>query len=343
MPVALIAAAGMAADSTASRAAAVEWASAHATALSTCQRELQADDLHAFGDIIGSARVVGFGEGAHGAHEFLILRNRILEYLVEEHGFTAIIAETHPVHAEPADAYAQGRSESSADAMEGVFAANRTFFWRRHPFQENFELLEWMRAYNSRASSARPVRFYGMDLRHPFPGTSAVSPGQHDTRGMAGRIIDILDRLDPGERVMVFAHNAHLRGDSLAGAGSAEATPGQRLRQALGDQYRVIGSVHDKGALQDGGNRTAELPASRTDSVSQVLAEVGQPCFVLDLRMQASDSHGRAWFDREQAFRGSHWLGTSHYFEARPSAAYDALVFVGRIRPVEPFLAPAPD
>ncbi|WP_129775007.1 erythromycin esterase family protein [Peristeroidobacter soli] len=317
---------------------ATAWAAAHAVALPPDIDALTANDLGALTRIVGSARVVGLGEGTHGAHEFLIVRNRVFQYLVEELGFTAIVAETHPVHAQLADAYVQGEGKLSDAAVEGVFSANRTFSWRERPLLENYQLLEWMRNYNAACEPSRRIHFYGMDLRHPFPGpTPDPKRGENLAGTMGGNVLKVLHESGPRARVLVFVHNGHLRAEALA-AGAEPASLGQYLRRVLGDELRVIGSVHDRGQIQDGGNRTVILPASQAGSVNEVLAATGLPSFTLDLRSQ-SQALGRRWFDRDQSFRGSYWQGTSYYSELRPGSAYDALLFIRELSPIRPLTA----
>ncbi|MBL8268158.1 erythromycin esterase family protein [Steroidobacter sp.] len=325
----------LATDSAEQRAA-TAWAAAHAVALPADVGAWTNKDLGALDGIVGNARVVGFGEGAHGAHEFLIARNRIFQYLVEQHGFTAMVAETHPVHAQPSDAYAQGQAPLSDDAVEGVFAANRTFSWSNRPLLENYELLEWMRQYNATRDQAQRIHFYGMDLRHPYPGAK-VEPDSGDLAAtMGGNVLKVLKDAGPKARVLVFVHNGHLRAD-LAAADAKHLTLGQYLRRALGDDLRVIGSIHHRGQLNDGGNLTVTLPAVQAGSLNQVLAAVGQPSYTLDLRSNPSSVPGRQWFDRPQQLRGSHWQGTSYYSEVTPSAGYDAFVVFAQMSPIRPY------
>jgi hypothetical protein len=50
------------------------------------------DDLAAFGAAVADARVVALGEAVHGSREFRQLKQRLLEYLVKEKGFTMVTA-----------------------------------------------------------------------------------------------------------------------------------------------------------------------------------------------------------------------------------------------------------
>jgi len=53
-------------------------------------------DLAAFGAAVGDARVVVLGEAAHGTREFALWKQRLVEYLATQKGFTALVAANDP-------------------------------------------------------------------------------------------------------------------------------------------------------------------------------------------------------------------------------------------------------
>ena len=55
-----------------------------------------------------SVELLGFGEPMHGAAEFLVLRNRLFQRLVEAHGFTAIAVESSFPRARVVNEYVSG-------------------------------------------------------------------------------------------------------------------------------------------------------------------------------------------------------------------------------------------
>src|SRR5687768_17060448 len=55
-----------------------------------------------------SVELVGLGEPMHGAAEFLVLRNRLFQRLVEAHGFTAIAVESSFPRARVVNEYVSG-------------------------------------------------------------------------------------------------------------------------------------------------------------------------------------------------------------------------------------------
>jgi hypothetical protein len=89
---------------------------AHAKPLQTGQPGEEWAHLEAFGVAVGEARIVAVGEAARGTLEFTGLKQRLVEYLVKNKGFTVLVATN------PRDA--AGASEwLSANAPEAAFVA----------------------------------------------------------------------------------------------------------------------------------------------------------------------------------------------------------------------------
>ncbi len=114
--------------------------------------------------------ILGLGEPTHLVNDYLRLRNRLFQTLVERHGFTAIAIESSFTRGPIADDYATGGSTTIDDAQQrgithnmGTMAGNR-------------ELLEWLRQHNAAVEPSRRVRFYGFDS--PTEMMSADSPRQ---------------------------------------------------------------------------------------------------------------------------------------------------------------------
>lgn len=119
----------------------------------------------------GSIDLLGFGEALHGGEEFLLLRNRLFQRLVEAHGYTAIAVESSFPRSLVVNDFIAGRSGNSYEAVQhngfshhfGNLAANR-------------ELIEWMRDHNAVAASEQKLSFYGFDS--PTEMTHTDSPRQ---------------------------------------------------------------------------------------------------------------------------------------------------------------------
>lgn len=132
----------------------VSCAARYATPLS---HESQFDALR---NVVGDARVVALGEPAHGAIAPLELRNRVIRYLVEHLGFTAIALET---------SFDQSRVvydfvKTGTDALRASSVAREGLTWGFGKFPENAELIRWLHDYNANPAHKRKVQFYGIDL-----------------------------------------------------------------------------------------------------------------------------------------------------------------------------------
>jgi len=141
------------------------WAKAHATPIQSVEFGSGHADLRPLKSMIGSARVVAFGEPAHGVHESSAFRNKLFRYLVEELDFTAIAVESGlPESRLIYDFIAGGPGTIEQVLREGFSCGPGNT-------QENEELIRWIREYNSNATNARKVRFYAIDVGRCGQGT----------------------------------------------------------------------------------------------------------------------------------------------------------------------------
>ncbi|MFD7666671.1 erythromycin esterase family protein [Streptomyces sp. NPDC059788] len=120
--------------------------------LGTLDPEEPLDDLEPLRALIGDARVVALGENSHFIQEFGLARERILRFLVQRCGFTALAFEYGFSEGFALDAWAQG------EGTEEDFARQT---------QASIPIglsgpLHWLRRYNRTATL--PVRFAGVDV-----------------------------------------------------------------------------------------------------------------------------------------------------------------------------------
>lgn len=178
-----------------------DWLRAHAVPLTHLDPDAPLDDLEPLRAIVGEARVVAIGENSHFIHEFAVLRERILRFLVERCGFTVLAFEFGFSEGFPLDAWAQG--EGTDDDLSAHLAATI-------PVGVD-EPLRWMRRHNRTPSP--PVRFAGIDI--PAAGGSllpALTP-----------VADYLRHIDPEALPMV--QTAMRIAESFAGGSAADAAP----------------------------------------------------------------------------------------------------------------------
>ncbi len=160
----------------------VEWIGTQARPLSTVSLSGDVADLAPLREIVGNARLVGFGEGMHNTHELWSLRNRLFAWLVQELGFTAIALETGFLDGMAADDYVQGEPVDPHQAAHGVFS------WASGVFAENLELIDWMRRYNAGRAPQDRVRLYGLEI---------LSCGEFDGRWLVEPALDFLTAHGP--------------------------------------------------------------------------------------------------------------------------------------------------
>ena len=140
-----------------SAAAFARWAKIHAHRLPVSDTVSDVA-LEPLGRIVGKARVVGYGEPTHGAHEPLAFRNRLFRFLVEHRGFTAIALESGFTESYRVYQIANG---GDGDLGEVV---RQGITWGMGQYPENEELVAWIRRYNMDPAHRRKVHIYGMDL-----------------------------------------------------------------------------------------------------------------------------------------------------------------------------------
>ena len=137
----------------------VRWAAGHAIPVRTdTAADSTTSDLFPFRTLVGSARVVAYGEPTHGAHEPLAFRNRLFRFLVEQMGFTAIAIESGLTESEAVNDYVNGGPGELHDVVK------RGLTGGFGDFHENEELVAWMREYNANPAHTRKLHFYGIDL-----------------------------------------------------------------------------------------------------------------------------------------------------------------------------------
>ncbi|MCA9290364.1 MAG: erythromycin esterase family protein [Phycisphaerales bacterium] len=147
--------------------AVVDWIRTHAAPFSTPEAGHGFDDLRAFGDMVGDARIVGLGETTHGTREIFQMKHRLLEYLVVEHGFTVFGLEASlPDCVAINDYVLHGRGDAET-ALHGQG------FWTWDT-EEVLDMIRWMRAYNDDPAHDRKIRFSGYDMQSLPPALSVA-------------------------------------------------------------------------------------------------------------------------------------------------------------------------
>ena len=220
-------------------AAVVQWMRNAAHPLSAIAPGNGFADLRPLDELVGNARVVGLGEAAHGASEFFTLKHRLVEYLVVEHGFTAITWEASYAGGRPIDDFVRRDAGDGAAALSG----QGYLAWDT---EEVAAVLDWLRGHNAARAAEQQVAFHGLDSGYNQVGRAAVREYLHrvapDRLPAVETVFALLERLEPRWPFRLGEAEAPDLAEAYAGL--------QRLSEQLADDVD-----HDAG-----GPDASELP-----------------------------------------------------------------------------------
>ena len=114
-------------------------------------------DLKAF-TVSKNVQVVGLGEASHGVKEYHEMKAEVFKALVQNNGGRDFIIEGDFGGALKVNDYIHGAQMTAKQAISEIgFGIYET--------EELVNLIEWMRAYNEKASEGEDLHFYGMDMQ----------------------------------------------------------------------------------------------------------------------------------------------------------------------------------
>ncbi len=175
------------------------WTRRHTSSLTSLDPDADVEDLAALEQIVGDARVVAIGEGAHFVEEFSRVRQRVLRFLSERCGFTVFALEFSFAEAPAVDRWLRGRVDGNLEEVSRNAAD-----WGAGG------LLTWLRALN--ATRTDPLHFVGID--GPEAG-GALRP-------VLDPLADYLTAADP-ESLPWIEQALRISDEFLADAGSVAA------------------------------------------------------------------------------------------------------------------------
>lgn len=207
--------------------AVIAWIKERAIPIATLDPQAPLDDLAPFEQMVGKASVVGLGEASHGAHEFFVMKHRLVRFLVEHMGFTMLAMEMSWMRAEPLNDYVlTGKGE-----VKALLENNGHDIWYT---QEILDLIEWIHAYNARQDQAQQVHFAGFDC------------GYQD-RSSLEQIVQYIQAVDPEQS----EHVAQLY-DMIATESSLPQLPDLSVRQQIreaAEQVCVLLTEHENAYI----------------------------------------------------------------------------------------------
>lgn len=181
------------------------WLRTHAIPLAAASPQAGLADLERLRQIVGDARVVLLGQATHGTREFFQLGHRMIEHLVTEMGFTALMIEAFWSRGLPVSDYLLSDRGSVDTALAGL----GMWIWDTYEIRD---LLSWLHEYNRGVPDHRKVRFYGIDMQDGWSSMRAV--------------IEYLREVDPEYATLVASALAPL--DSIEGSYEAVRAYGKR-------------------------------------------------------------------------------------------------------------------
>lgn len=139
-------------------AAVRSWLADNAIPLSSVEAGHSFEDMQPLKKLVGGARLVLLGEATHGTREFFQLKHRMLEFLVNEMGFTIFGIEATMPEAFDINEYVLTGDGDPVKALAGLY------FWTWYT-EEVLDMIRWMREYNADPSHGKKVKFYGFDMQ----------------------------------------------------------------------------------------------------------------------------------------------------------------------------------
>lgn len=226
------------------RGACNEWLRGHLSVLGTTDPGASLDDLGAVGEVIGDARVVGLGEGAHFVEEFWAVRCRLVRFLQERLGFDVVAAEFGVAAGDDLGAWVEDPSDPRSLGEVSPEAVDWGMSWAA----------EWLRTRNEVRGSG--LGFVGIDA----PNGGAAFAATWRT------VAEFLGAVDPDSRPTVEGLSriaGSLAGTSVARTAAAWAALGEAKQEALtaglsrlGRRVRALDEVFAERGGRAGVDRT---------------------------------------------------------------------------------------
>ena len=130
---------------------------------------IEAADLGALLQRIGSSRIVLLGEATHGTSEFYKMRERITRDLIVKKGFRFVAIEADWPDAARVDHYVRHFQYPPSEWT--AFARFPTWMWRN---TEVRDFVSWLRKHNGTVDKRKRVAFHGVDLYSLYDSIRSV-------------------------------------------------------------------------------------------------------------------------------------------------------------------------
>ena len=122
----------------------------------TADGELNKEDLARFAEQIDGARIVGLGEQSHGTSEVFSLKNQLIQYLHQEHGFEIFILESGMYEVNTLWQQAKKDQRIKDLAVGNIF----------YMYANSKEITPLFDYINDQANTEKPLTLVGFDSQH---------------------------------------------------------------------------------------------------------------------------------------------------------------------------------
>jgi len=143
---------------------------------------------------------------------------------------------------------------------------------------------------------------------------------------MADNLAFLLRELYPDKKILVWAHNFHIRHANTATASNAQRTMGSFTVQQFRDELYTIGLYMNRGLAAFNDRTIYTISAAPAESLEWVLFNVGPPAVFVDFLHQTSEP-GNDWIFKPVFTR--EW-GLYPVFMA-PREQYDGVLFIDMV------------
>jgi erythromycin esterase len=135
----------------------ISWIKHNSHEIGTTSFEAPQKDLLFLEELLKTKKIVSMGEATHGTSEFAAIKSRFFKFLALRLNFNVFALEADFSKALAVNEYILGKrndGESALKSLEFFHCVNK----------ETLTLINWMREYNTQASSAKKIKFYGFDF-----------------------------------------------------------------------------------------------------------------------------------------------------------------------------------
>lgn len=198
--------------------------------------------------------VIGIGESSHGSHEQMLLRNKLIEYLVLNENAKLIILECNQTFASNLNKYIHHEKIDADINIKDYFESGKDIEYGKHVVnQETIDLIKFLRQYNDK--NIDKVNVAGMDLPLISGVKDSIRMHSYDydkdrDKSMAIQALKHIKTYGKqGEKTIIWGHLGHIMHEPGDITYYNTYNTGKWLSNQLGNNYFIIGLFTSKGSI----------------------------------------------------------------------------------------------